>query len=791
MRWFRTLPKAPVAWSTLLSLTDGGDEAAAELRQRQLAMFTGLVPLSTIAVLALATALAMSAGSGRNEIVAWLWLAIVTVLTLGFAAIVWGLRPNAAAEGVDAGTIRLVAALSGVVAVAYNSYSVLLLVRGGAPQEYYASGSTQLAMMIAGLYLFSAIPLAAIVFLGAGLIFYSATVAFLIGAGLVPWVAAVVPAGLAVIVFAAILHGAAAQAVNERTLIEMRSRGDVIAMLLHEIEQNGRDWLWEVDAEMRLQHLSARFAQEFGWTEAQLSGRAFLGAILKPGGDIERVREAVEERRSFRNLLVSVELRGDRRWWSLSGSPRRDSSGRFIGFIGVGADVTDLRRSQEQIERMANQDGLTGLANRTVLRKAVAAALAEAHPQRQPVALLLIDLDRFKAVNDTLGHLAGDRLLRDVAARLASAAPASALTARLGGDEFAMLLPGSSRAAAESAGRLIVERLAEAFELNGKSVAIGGSVGLAVGPEDGAQLDELFRAADLALYSAKENGRGIVRVYDRSLSDAAEERRELEAALKGALASNQLSLAFQPIYRLGTGEVRGFEALLRWAHPKRGPIPPNKFIPIAEEAGLLDPIGEWVIRTACAWAARWPDSIGVSVNLSPSQLVNPRLPAVVLNALATSGLAPQRLELEITESVLMSESDENRAALAQLAAIGVRLGLDDFGTGYSTLGYLRSSVFSTIKIDRSFVRESVDGGGQSAQIVRTIVELAERLGMETVAEGAETSQELEAVRALGCRSVQGYFTGRPMPPEAATELALTPHAPADAQPASPRILRAA
>ncbi len=560
-----------------------------------------------------------------------------------------------------------------------------------------------------------------------------------------------------------------------RSQSELAEHGEVVRLLLSEFEANGSDWLIEVDADGRLTHVSPRLAEV-----ARRPREALLGAPLLAmfgAGRRGRARASVRaltagfrQRRPFRDITVPVLVEGETRWWALSGTPKFGSDGSFAGYRGVGRDVTEVRRGQERIAELARFDPLTGLANRSLFREALEAALAQTARSGRHAALLFIDLDRFKAVNDQLGHGAGDALLREVGARLRGSAGAGATVARLGGDEFGVLLPDAAPRRAEAVAAGLVAELARPFSIEGQAVTIGASIGYAIGPGDGASVEALLKGADLALYEVKAGGRGAALRFRPEFRERAEERRVLEFDLGRALERGELSLAFQPVVDAADERIVGFEALLRWAHPQLGNIPPVKFIPIAEETGLIVPIGHWVIAQSCAWAARWPDDIRIAVNLSPVQIDDSRLVETVETALATTGVAPARLELEITESLFLEDKPSTMARLAALSAIGVQFAIDDFGTGYSSLGYLHKASFSRIKIDRSFVARAGDPNGDASAIIESIVRLAGSLDMATTAEGTETRAEFELIRSLGCQQVQGYLFGRPMPPEAATAL---------------------
>ena len=564
--------------------------------------------------------------------------------------------------------------------------------------------------------------------------------------------------------------------VRMATEADSAEQGAIIKMLLSEFEAHGSDWLFEVDAGGLLTRVSPRFVEVAGRPHDTILGMPMIELL----GDDRRGRESRAavlqlntyffNRQSFRDLVIPVPAGEATRWWQLSGTPKYDGEGVFTGYRGVGSDVTETRLADEHIVRLAQFDSLTGLPNRRGIRDRISEALRDARRKDGSCALLFIDLDRFKLVNDSLGHRAGDLLLCDVANRLRETLGEVAGIGRLGGDEFAVVLPATDERAAERAARVIVAVLAQPFEVDGQPVSIGASVGFALGPVDGASVDLLLRSADLALYEVKGSGRGHACRFVPAIQVKAEERRALEFDLRGALDRGELALAFQPVIEATDERVVGFEALLRWRHPLLGMIPPMKFIPIAEETGLINVIGQWVIEEACRWAAHWPDKIRIAVNLSPVQFDDKGLVDIVAAALADNGIAPDRLELEITESLFLNEKPATIAMLASLKALGIRFALDDFGTGYSSLGYLHKTAFSRIKIDRSFVSRATLDNGESVAIIRAIVGLAGNLGMLTTAEGTETRAEFEVIRDLGCDNVQGYLFGRPMSPEAATEL---------------------
>ncbi|MCJ2088934.1 EAL domain-containing protein [Methylobacterium sp. E-005] len=428
-------------------------------------------------------------------------------------------------------------------------------------------------------------------------------------------------------------------------------------------------------------------------------------------------------------------------------------------------DVSTRKASEARADEMARLDPLTGLPNRLLLRERLAEALARLARTGEACALLLIDLDRFKPVNDTLGHPIGDALLEKVADRLRSTVRPTDTVARIGGDEFVILQAGVRDAAGTQAlARRIVDLIGRTYMVEGHLLTIGASVGVALAPEDGADADRLLKNADLALYRAKLDGRGTYRFFEPEMDARMQARRKLELDMRQALARREFQLHYQPQLQLESGRLIGCEALIRWRHPDRGLVSPLDFIPLAEEIGLIVPIGEWVIRQACRDAMTWPAHMSVAVNVSPAQFKSDRLVETIISALASSGLPAQRLEVEITEGVLLQENEKTLQTLHRLRELGVRVSMDDFGTGYSSLSYLRSFPFDKIKIDRSFVKDLATKPDGEA-IIRAIAGLGKSLGMTTVAEGVETPEQMQRIRLEGCTDVQGYLISRPVPTE--------------------------
>jgi diguanylate cyclase (GGDEF)-like protein/PAS domain S-box-containing protein len=599
-------------------------------------------------------------------------------------------------------------------------------------------------------------------------------IASIIGAIIATWLGVALVAGnidtLLILAGGAAIgvHAAVQQARDDRAEFaaerERRRNQKRAEQLLNEFEESGQGWFFETDRRAALLYVSPTVGKVLERQPRELVGKP-LSVLFQP--DVEEGERTLAfhltARSAFNDLALRAAVPGEERWWSISARPLYDEFGNFLGFRGSGHDLTEKRRSQQHASRLAHFDSLTGLANRLQMAQTLERLLATPNAGQRACAIFLLDLDRFKQVNDTMGHPVGDALLTQVAERLKHTVGELGRVGRLGGDEFEVVLPGQhKREDLAALAERVIRNLSLPYQLDGHRVVIGASIGIALSPDDGVTSEALIRNADLALYAAKDGGRGRHHFYAADLHSDAEERRQLEADLREAVATGGLELAYQPVVQTTTERIAGFEALLRWNHPVHGPMSPTKFIPIAEDVGLIAQIGEWALRTACMELAKWPESVRVAVNVSPLQFANPGLPAVVTQALANAQVSPDRLELEITESVFLNEDEGVEKMFSALKRIGVRLVLDDFGTGYSSLGYLKRAPFNKIKIDQSFVRGATQAGSPNGAIISSIVSLAEALDMETTAEGVETFDELDLVRHLGCSHVQGFIYDKPL-----------------------------
>ena len=560
---------------------------------------------------------------------------------------------------------------------------------------------------------------------------------------------------------------------HTRDRIELREQGEIIT-LLREFEASGSGGLWELDGNLRFVKMSPELLASIGMTEDRVLGR-HCHELLDPGGRIAGLSTGMrslfsdlEDGLAFRDRAIPSMDR--KRWWSLSGKPILDERGLLVGWRGVASDITEARLSGNDAVRAARTDPLTGLANRLLVRELLEEGVMRQWEGQSDCALLLVDLDRFKLVNDTLGHAIGDQLLVEVGNRLQLAAGEGGRVGRIGGDEFAIVWQGASdRQSLSAIADHIIAELSKSISIGAATLHVGATIGIAVCPADGTREEQLMRSADLALYRAKEQGRGGHAFFEPYMFEEAEDHRLLEQDVREALSADGLTLAYQPIIDTASGAVVAREALLRWRHPKRGDIPPDQFVPIIEDAGLIHQIGDWVIREACTEAARWDPQMRVAVNISAAQLTGAGLAKTVLSALAAAGLEPNRLELEVTESVFLGDDAATLASLERLRALGVRLVLDDFGKGYSSFGYLSRAKFAKIKIDQSFVRGAAEGARDCVAIVHAILALARGLGVETTAEGVETVEQANVMRRLGCTQLQGFHFGRPVPAAAFEE----------------------
>jgi diguanylate cyclase (GGDEF)-like protein len=544
-------------------------------------------------------------------------------------------------------------------------------------------------------------------------------------------------------------------------------------LLLDTVLNNMSQGVLMFDPETRMVFCNQRYIEMYGLSPDVVKPGCTLRDLLDhrtavgtfagdPDAYIAKVMGDVGEGRTAHDIVRS----GDGRVFSIVNKPVAGG-----GWLATHEDITERQRAEERIAHMARHDALTDLPNRALLRERLEYELKRVK-RGDCLAVLCLDLDHFKSVNDTLGHPIGDELLKVVSERLRKCTREHDTIARLGGDEFAIIMTAMQQPSdAAALSRRVRDAITKPYDLDGHQIVADISIGISVAPTDANEPDQLLKNADMALYGAKADGRGAYRFFEPEMDARMQQRRELEMDLRKALANGEFQLYYQPLVDLQNNDITGFEALLRWHHPVRGLISPAQFIPIAEETGLIIPLGEWVLRRACEETAKWPGDVKVAVNLSPAQLKSRNLVQVVMSALAESGMPATRLQLEITESVLMQNTFATLATLHQLRALGVQIAMDDFGTGYSSLSYLRSFPFDKIKIDRSFV-EDLSNGAEPLAIVRAIASLAKSLSMISTAEGVETQQQFEKLQSVGCTEMQGYIFSQARPAEEIVQLFL-------------------
>lgn len=550
-----------------------------------------------------------------------------------------------------------------------------------------------------------------------------------------------------------------------------KNAAETVRLLLHDYSEQSSDWLWEVDENHLIVNPSARFATAVNMEIRDLRDLP-LANLFEESTERNQLAQCLASGKTFRDIHVPIKLNGQRCWWKMSG--RHIKAGQTKGsntkngkapsdhIRGVAADITSAKLAEERVAHLAHFDSLTDLPNRVLFKQSLQRSIGRMKPD-QKLAVLYLDLDHFKTINDTLGHGAGDLVLKAVASRLERNIGMEDLVARLSGDEFAISLRTvDSEEAVHKMAENLIDKLSDPVMVEGQAVTTGVSIGIAIARDHGKDSEELLKHADIALYHAKENGRGCASMFHQSMHEAVQDRRNIEMDLRAALKRNELELYYQPLVNIESNETIGYEALLRWHHSEKGLIMPDMFIPVAEDTGLIVQLGEWVLRSALHEVANWPEHLSVAVNLSPAQMRSPNLMPTIINALAATGVAPQRLELEITESVLMNDNQANVELLHKIRSLGVRIALDDFGTGYSSLNYLRSFPFDKIKIDRCFVDE-VDSREDCRAIIRAVTSLASSLGMVTTAEGVERSGQLNQLKEEGCIQVQGYLFSKAMP----------------------------
>ena len=745
------------------------DEAlASRFRARQMQAVQKLTRLAMVANLvnALAVLLALNPKFMRRDLLAW-GLVVALMSVQGLAGW-WRAQRQGPRTSASRRALRRLTLHSVLLAGTWAALPMMVL-PGGQPEHQLLASVVTAGMMCGGGFLLATVPSAGMAYVGV-LGLGGAMALAMSELALAPLIALLLLSYTAVVMATV---WATARLFGARLVAEADAgrQGEIVGLLLRDFAENASDVLWEIDAQGRLNGASERLATLLGQPHDRVRGHELaplLAEITPPAdearGHLHDLHARLADGAPFRDQMLTVRVAGEARWWQLSAKPLTDEAGRATGWRGVITDVTAAHSANRQLRWLAHNDTLTGLRNRHQFRQELAELLQGRKGWPPHTALLGLDLDHFKNVNDTLGHAVGDELLREVARRLQSTVRRSDTVARMGGDEFAVLLRRvADRREAHALAQRLVETLSMPYVVGSSQLVVGCSIGIAMAVDAEAETEALLRNADQALYAAKAEGRGTLRFFSADMARSSQRRLQLEQALHGALARHELSLVYQPLVALADDRVIGFEALLRWQHPVLGMVSPAEFVPVAEDCGLMPEIGRWVLHQACAEAARWPQPLALSVNVSPVQVMASDLPAVVREATAAAGLAPERLELEITESAFLQEGAGTAESIRALHAAGARLALDDFGTGYSALAYLRRYPFDTLKIDRSFVRDMLSRSDANA-IVGMIVGLGHSLKLRTVAEGVEEPAQAEALRRHGCDTIQGYLVARPMPP---------------------------
>jgi len=767
----RPLPQAEWAtWRRLIQVYRDRDTESAEIRARLVQWVTFVSPWLMGGNMLSAALLAWALPVAVAPWLHWAWCgAICALCLLGLGG--WWRHRHKVPTRVSPTVVRKAMLHAGMLATLWAALPWPVFA-DGAPSAQILIAGVMLGLVAGGGFVLTPLAPAAIVF--TAIVGLSTSAAAVRMHDPLALLLSALMAAYTVVTIAAVILGARRSAGALRAEREAERQGQLVALLLKDFESQSADVMWETDAAGRLVRVTPKLSALMRLDADEAGKRALLGWFEQQAADgeaqaaVAKLRQAFDAGQAFRQRGIPVTVGGARRRWSITARPLVDEGGVDQGWRGVITDITMEHDAQSRMQQLALVDSLTGLANRGQLRDKLQLKLASA--AHKPAALLCLDMDHFKRINDSFGHATGDVVLRETARRLRKLVRTSDIVARAGGDEFAVLL--DDIASGEDAlrfGQRVVDELNRAFSCEAGAINASASVGVVTIPGHGTSVDELLANADLALGSAKAGGRARAEIFHADMGERLRLRMTLERDLRQAVARKELRLHWQPQVDTAQWRISGCEALLRWQHAEQGLIPPGSFIPLAEETGLIVELGQWVLNEACRVGAHKLPGLMVAVNVSPIQVVRDDFVSVVRKALSASGLPPQRLEIEITESLFIDASPKALRNLETLRQMGIRVALDDFGTGYSSLAYLRQFPFDTLKIDRAFVRELVTQHDARA-IVRSIVELAAALGMSTVAEGVEEPAQYELLRRAGCAGVQGFLIARPMVIEQAVEM---------------------
>lgn len=755
---FHPLQRLKNLWQQDFAVYSAQDPVSAEIRGKHLSSILRVAPMTLSANIANGALIVAAFFNTAAMLPVLCWFFSLSVfVAIGFRAWLIG-RKREIKTASPYAMKRSMWHAAGMAAI-WGILPVMLFPQG-TPYQHLLLGTIIPGMMGGGAFILSSIPQAGLVYLW---VMTLPSLFAILSVG-DPWYAVI---GTLLLIYASVVSVGvwnAARIANARLVSEREAdrQSQIVSLLLRDFEEQTADVLWEINIAGQFTHVSHKLAALMNERASALSETTLQDWFKAHCQDLTPLKQAMRSGKPFRKLLLQVHMEGKNHYWSITARPLFDEAGHCFGWRGVISDVTQEHEAQLRLQTMAQFDALTGSHNRAYLREQLAAALDGAVTKGTRSALLCLDVDNFKGINDALGHSVGDQILQHLAKRLRGMC-ADSVVARLGGDEFAVLIsPLEHDQQAMEMALHLIETMREPLTINEHVVTVGFSIGVGLIPEHGENIDEILANADMALMAAKAHGRGRAEFFARSLGERNRRKLTLENELRRALVNKQFTLYWQPKVQTEDWYVCGAEALLRWHHPTLGPIPPAEFIPVAEAAGLINDIGNWVLREACRVAAKELPGLTISLNASPAQLMRTDFIMHVDAALSLAGLPPENLEVEITESLFMDASPVTIRNLRALHKRGVRVALDDFGTGYSSLAYLRKFPFDTLKIDRAFVTELLSRPDARA-IVRTIIDLARTLGMDTVAEGVEEPAQLAVLERAGCHVIQGYLIAKPVP----------------------------